>query len=119
VDQICDVGYATWLLGTWVRERGAMTLERAVQRLTADPARVFGIAERGRLAAGYKADIAVFDPATVGSDRLARAVFDLPGGARRLVSDARGIAATVVNGRVLMSAGDAGSTRVGAQLQAA
>ena len=32
---------------------------------------------------GYKADIAMFDPATVGSDRLARAVFDLPGGARR------------------------------------
>ena len=119
VDQICDVGYATWLLGTWVRERGAMTLERAVQRLTADPARVFGIAGRGRLAVGYKADIAVFDPATVGSDRLARAVFDLPGGARRLVSDARGIAATLVNGRLLMRAGDAGSTRAGTQLQAA
>jgi N-acyl-D-aspartate/D-glutamate deacylase len=119
VDQICDVGYATWLLGTWVRERRAMTLERAVQRLTDDPARVFGIAERGRLAVGYKADIAVFDPATVGSNRLARAVFDLPGGARRLVSDARGIAATVVNGQVLMRGGHAGTTRAGAPLKAA
>jgi len=119
VDQICDVGYATWLLGTWVRERKAMSLERAVQRLTGDPARVFGIAERGRIAAGLKADIAVFDPATVGSDRLARAVFDLPGGARRLVSDARGIAATVVNGQLLMRGGEAGLTRAGAQLRAA
>ena len=119
VDQICDVGYATWLLGTWVRERKAMSLERAVQRLTGDPARVFGIAERGRIAAGLKADIAVFDPATVGSDRLARAVFDLPGGARRLVSDARGIAATVVNGQLLMRGGEAGPTRAGAQLRAA
>jgi N-acyl-D-aspartate/D-glutamate deacylase len=119
VDQICDVGYATWLLGTWVRERKAMSLERAVQRLTGDPARVFGIAERGRIAAGLKADIAVFDPATVGSDRLARAVFDLPGGARRLVSDARGIAATVVNGRLLMRGGEAGPTRAGVQLRAA
>jgi N-acyl-D-aspartate/D-glutamate deacylase len=119
VDQICDVGYATWLLGTWVRDRKAMSLERAVQRLTGDPARVFGIAERGRIAAGLKADIAVFDPATVGSDRLARAVFDLPGGARRLVSDARGIAATVVNGQLLMRGGEAGPTRAGAQLRAA
>ena len=119
VDQICDVGYATWLLGTWVRERKAMSLEYAVQRLTGDPARVFGIAERGRIAAGLKADIAVFDPATVGSDRLARAVFDLPGGARRLVSDARGIAATVVNGQLLMRGGEAGPTRAGAQLRAA
>ncbi len=119
VDQICDVGYATWLLGTWVRERGAMTLERAVQRLTTDPARVFGIADRGRLATGLKADIAVFDPATVGSDRLARAVFDLPGGRRRLVSDARGIAATVVNGQLLMRAGQAQPQRAGERLQAA
>ena len=119
VDQICDVGYATWLLGTWVRERKAMSLEYAVQRLTGDPARVFGIADRGRIAAGLKADIAVFDPATVGSDRLARAVFDLPGGRRRLVSDARGIAATVINGQILMRAGDVSASRAGAHMQAA
>ncbi|MBC7160888.1 MAG: amidohydrolase family protein [Immundisolibacter sp.] len=119
VDQICDVGYATWLLGTWVRERKAMSLEYAVQRLTGDPARVFGIADRGRIAAGLKADIAVFDPATVGSDRLARAVFDLPGGRRRLVSDARGIAATVINGQLLMRAGDVSASRAGAHMQAA
>ena len=66
-----------------------------------------------------KADIAVFDPATVGSNRLARAVFDLPGGRRRLVSDARGIAATVINGQVLMRAGDVGAVRAGEHLRAA
>uniref|UniRef100_UPI003561A494 amidohydrolase family protein n=1 Tax=Immundisolibacter sp. TaxID=1934948 RepID=UPI003561A494 len=119
VDQICDVGYATWLLGTWVRERKALSLEYAVRRLTADPARVFGITDRGLLLPGLKADIAVFDPATVGSNRLARAVHDLPGGRRRLVSDARGIAATVVNGQVLMHGGTVGATRAGGQLRAA
>jgi uridylate kinase len=61
----------------------------------------------------------VFDPATVGSNRLARAVFDLPGGARRLVSDARGIAATVINGQILMRAGDVSASRAGAHMQAA
>ncbi|MGK2940815.1 MAG: N-acyl-D-amino-acid deacylase family protein [Immundisolibacter sp.] len=119
VDQICDVGYATWLLGTWVRERKALSLEYAVRRLTADPARVFGITDRGLLLPGLKADIAVFDPATVGSNRLARAVHDLPGGRRRLVSDARGIAATVVNGQVLMNGGTVGATRAGGHLRAA
>jgi N-acyl-D-amino-acid deacylase len=102
-----------------VRERKALSLEYAVRRLTADPARVFGITDRGLLLPGLKADIAVFDPATVGSNRLARAVHDLPGGRRRLVSDARGIAATVVNGQVLMHGGTVGATRAGGQLRAA
>ena len=62
VDMLCDAGYPTYLLGTWVRERQIMTLEQAVQRLTAQPADLFGIKGRGRLAVGQAADIAIFDP---------------------------------------------------------
>jgi N-acyl-D-amino-acid deacylase len=50
VDMLCDAGYPTYLLGTWVRERQIMSLEQAVARLTAQPADLFGIKGRGRLA---------------------------------------------------------------------
>ena len=65
--------------------------------LTTRPAEVFGITDRGRLAAGLAADVTVFDPATVGCSPLRR-VHDLPAGADRLVADATGIRAVVVNG---------------------
>ena len=73
VDMLCDAGYPTYLLGTWVRERQIMTLEQAVARLTSQPADLFGIKDRGRLKQGYAADIAIFDPATVGSIEPRRA----------------------------------------------
>ena len=63
-----DLRYPTVLLGDWVRESGALTLEFAVWKLTGHPASVFGIANRGRLAPGYHADITLFDPKTIGSD---------------------------------------------------
>src|SRR5207302_5515912 len=62
VDMLCDAGYPTYLLGTWVRERQIMSLEQAITRLTAQPADLFGIKGRGRLALGNAADIAIFDP---------------------------------------------------------
>jgi N-acyl-D-amino-acid deacylase len=67
VDMLCDAGYPTYLLGTWVRERQALTLEEGVRRLTSDPAEVFGVRDRGRLAPGLAADVAIFDAARVGS----------------------------------------------------
>jgi N-acyl-D-aspartate/D-glutamate deacylase len=105
VDQLCDAGYATWLLGHWVREKQALTLERAVQRLTSEPANLFGIADRGRLAVGMKADIAVFDPERVGSAPRGVMRNDLPGGRRRLVMPADGVEFTVVNGEVAFERG--------------
>ncbi|HYY62009.1 MAG TPA: amidohydrolase family protein, partial [Burkholderiales bacterium] len=66
LDMLCDSGYPTYVLGTWVRERGALTLEEAVRRMTSDPADFFGIRDRGRLQVGLAADVAIFDPATVG-----------------------------------------------------
>ncbi|HLW70005.1 MAG TPA: amidohydrolase family protein [Candidatus Binataceae bacterium] len=100
VDMLCDAGYATYLLGNWVRKREAVTLEFAVKRITSEPANFFGIRERGQLKTGWKADVAVFDFNTVNSARRATMQNDLPGGGRRLVMPAEGIEYTVVNGKV-------------------
>ncbi len=98
--QLCDACLPTHLLGRWVREKGALPLEIAVRMLSAKPAEVFGITDRGRLVPGLAADIVIFDPATVGAGPLRR-VFDLPAEADRLVSDASGVAAVIVNGTIL------------------
>ncbi len=55
------------LLGKFVRERRWMPLEQAVYKITGMPAECFGLADRGRLAPGLRADITVFDPAAVNS----------------------------------------------------
>jgi N-acyl-D-amino-acid deacylase len=105
VDMLCDAGYPTYLLGTWVRERQALTLEEGVRRLTSDPADVFGIRDRGRLAPGLAADLAIFDAARVGSTNRGERRFDLPGGAKRMVMPSRGVEYTVVNGAVTWADG--------------
>ncbi|MDI1287840.1 MAG: amidohydrolase family protein [Reyranella sp.] len=98
--QLCDACYSTHLLGHWVREKKTLTLEEAVHHLTQRPAEMFGITDRGVLAEGRPADVVVFDAATVGPGPLKR-VYDLPAGADRLVSDASGIDAVIVNGRLI------------------
>jgi N-acyl-D-aspartate/D-glutamate deacylase len=100
LDMLCDSGYPTFVLGTWVRERKVLTLEHAVQRMTSDPADFFGIRDRGRLAPGLAADLAIFDPATVASLGRPERRFDLPGGAKRMVMRSQGIEYTIVNGAV-------------------
>jgi N-acyl-D-aspartate/D-glutamate deacylase len=92
-----DAGFGLHLLGHWVRERGALTLEDAVRRLTGVPARLFGIRGRGALLPGYAADLLLFDPATVGRGPKQR-VFDLPGGQPRLTTPAIGVHGVWVNG---------------------
>jgi N-acyl-D-aspartate/D-glutamate deacylase len=98
VNVLCDAGYCTYLLGHWVRERQAITLEYAVKRLTSEPADFFGLKGRGRLIAGNAADIAIFDADTVGSPRRGTMTNDLPGGGNRLVMLATGVIHTFVNG---------------------
>jgi N-acyl-D-aspartate/D-glutamate deacylase len=98
--QLCDACYSTHLLSHWVRDKGAMSLEAAVHSLTQRPADLMGITDRGLLAEGRPADVVVFDPETVGHSSLRR-IRDFPGGAERLVSDAIGVEAVVVNGSVL------------------
>jgi N-acyl-D-amino-acid deacylase len=117
VDMLCDSGYPTYVLGTWVRERGVLTLEHAVQRMTADPADFFGIRDRGRLAPGLAADIAIFDPATVGSAARPERRYDLPGGAKRMVMRSQGIEYTIVNGAVTWEGGALTDATAGAVLR--
>jgi N-acyl-D-aspartate/D-glutamate deacylase len=102
--QLCDACFSTHLLGRWVREKGALSLEQAVRMLTSRPAEVLGITDRGRLAVGMPADAVVFDPDTVGATKLRR-VRDLPAHADRLIADARGIDVVIVNGTVIRCEG--------------
>jgi N-acyl-D-aspartate/D-glutamate deacylase len=102
--QLCDANFATHLLGHWVREKGTLSLENAIGLLTSRGADLFSLTDRGRLATGCRGDVTVFDPATVGCTPLRR-VRDLPAGADRLVSDATGIGAVVVNGTVIRENG--------------
>jgi N-acyl-D-amino-acid deacylase len=102
--QLCDACYATYLLGHWVRERKLLSLEQAVHMLTARAAAVFGITDRGLLAAGRPADVVVFDPATVAAGKIKR-VWDLPSGADRLVAPAIGVDAVIVNGTLVRQNG--------------
>jgi N-acyl-D-aspartate/D-glutamate deacylase len=102
--QLCDAGAPTTLLGKWVREKGTISLEEGVRQLTSQPADVFGISDRGRLAPGLAADVTIFDPATVGCEPVRR-VFDFPAGADRLVADSTGIRTVIVNGTVVREQG--------------
>ena len=117
VDMLCDSGYPTYMLGTWVREHQALTLEHAVQRLTSDPADFFGIKDRGRLKTGLAADIAIFDPQTVGSGNRGERRYDLPGGAKRMVMPSRGILHTIVNGERVFSNGSLTESKPGQVLR--
>ena len=116
VDMLCDAGYPTYLLGTWVREKEAITLEEGVRRLTSDPADLFGLRDRGRLAKGAPADVAIFDPGRIGSNNHGERRYDLPGGAKRIVMPSNGVEYTVVNGARDLGAGQAhrGQGRQGA-----
>ena len=98
VSQLCDACFATDLLGSWVRDRGVMSLERAVHKLTAEPAAVYGFSDRGSIEVGKAADICVFDPATISPGPLRR-VYDFPADGERLTADAPvGVAHVLVNG---------------------
>ncbi|MCA9512945.1 MAG: amidohydrolase family protein [Myxococcales bacterium] len=98
VGQLCDAPQATDLLGNWVRDRGVMSVEDAVRRLSGRQADIFGFAERGYLRPGYRADVVVFDPATVAPGPIRR-VRDFPGDSARLTADQpTGMAHVLVNG---------------------
>jgi N-acyl-D-aspartate/D-glutamate deacylase len=101
VSQIMDSSIQTHLLGHWVREREALTLEQAVRKLTFDLASFWGLNGRGLLREGNCADVVVFDPKTV-APQMPTLEYDLPGGARRLKQKAVGIKTTIVNGEVLL-----------------
>ena len=100
VDVLCDAGYATALLDIWVRQREVLTLEQAIHKLTAVPAALFGIPQRGTLVEGCVADLVLFDPQTVAA-KPPEYVRDFPRQGRRLISKAEGVVATFVAGTQL------------------
>jgi len=87
----------TWFLRHWVREWQGFTLEEGVRQITAIPAALCGLTDRGLVLPGYAADLFVFDPATVGPGQKAF-VHDFPNGAGRWTSKPVGVKATIVNG---------------------
>ena len=107
VSQLCDACFSTDLLGNWVRDRDVMPLERAIHKLTAEPAEVYGLDDRGVVEAGRAADLVVFDPDTIAPGPLRR-VRDFPADGERLTADAPvGVRHTLVNGTPIRVDGEA------------
>ncbi|MFP6698581.1 MAG: amidohydrolase family protein [Alphaproteobacteria bacterium] len=99
---ICDASMPSYMLSHWVRDRQRgprLGLEQAVKYQTRDTALSYGLADRGLLAPGLKADLNIID-----LDRLAIApphmVNDLPANGQRLVQEVAGYVATINNGQV-------------------
>jgi N-acyl-D-aspartate/D-glutamate deacylase len=116
LDMIATFGYFTDLVGPSVRDRNLLSLEDAVHLITDAPARLYGLRDRGRIAEGWMADIAVFDPDTVGCGNVTMRT-DMPGGYSRLYSEPRGIAHLFVNGDEVLTDGELTNARPGTVLR--
>jgi N-acyl-D-aspartate/D-glutamate deacylase len=106
---VVDAGLPTYMLTHWTRDRSRgpiLPLEDVVRRQTSHTASVYGLADRGVLAPGMKADVNVIDYARLGFD-APRMAYDLPAGGRRLLQRARGYLATVVAGVPVYEGGEA------------
>src|SRR5262245_669406 len=104
ITQFSEAGQTSQLLGHWVREREALTLEAAVRLITGAPAEIFGIPGRGRLAPGLAADITVFDHRTIACHEE-EIVHDMPDGGPRYVARSSGIQWSFVNGQPVIRDG--------------
>jgi N-acyl-D-aspartate/D-glutamate deacylase len=105
MDMIDTFSFATTVLEKGVREHAVISLEEAVHQMTDRAARYIGLIDRGRLQAGYHADIVVFDEAAVGpAPTVPR--YDAPGGQFRLYAEANGVAHVFVNGVEIVRGGE-------------
>jgi len=95
------------VLGRFVREEGLMTFEEAIRKMTSLPARRLGLADRGLLAPGYKADIAVFNAETI----IDRALREKP------AILATGVKWVLVNGVLAVAEGQATGALAGQALK--
>jgi N-acyl-D-aspartate/D-glutamate deacylase len=105
LDRMMGSSYPTRFLADCLRGRQLVSLERAVQMMTDIPAQLYGLRKRGRLEAGFRADVFVFDPETV-SAGPARRVFDLPANSLRLTASSAGVRRVLVNGVVTVADGE-------------
>ena len=97
VSQMIDSGWSTFILSHWHRDSGVYSLEEAVRRISAVPAGVLGLEDRGVLAVGKRADVNVFDISKL-EERMPEIVNDFPFGAPRFIQRAAGYKATLCNG---------------------
>ena len=93
--QLCDACFSTYLMGHWVRERKRDSDRTSSMDADGAAGRGFRAERPRRLAPGLAGDVVVFDADKIGCSRLRR-VNDLPSGADRLVADAYGIDAVIV-----------------------
>jgi N-acyl-D-aspartate/D-glutamate deacylase len=114
VGTVCDASFSTFMLTHWVQGRGdgRLPLERAVEMMTGRNARYLGLADRGRIAPGLRADINLIDPLRLSLPKP-RLVRDLPAGGKRFLQKAEGYAATWVAGRPVQREGEPTDERPG------
>lgn len=116
VAQIMDAGWSSFMLSHWRRATGYYTMGQVIQKMTSGPAKVIGIADRGILKEGMRADINVFDADLVG-ELQPELVNDFPGGAPRYIQRSTGFKATIVNGQVSLIDGELTGTHAGQVLR--
>jgi N-acyl-D-aspartate/D-glutamate deacylase len=116
LDRMAGAPYPTRFLGDCLRGRKLLPLERAIQMMTDEPAVLFGLRDRGRLAEGYWADITVFDPETIAADDVTL-VHDLPGNTPRLTGGSQGVVRVLVNGVEIVRDGAASGSLPGTLLR--
>jgi N-acyl-D-aspartate/D-glutamate deacylase len=116
LDLLASFNYATEVLGKAVRQRKLLPMEEAINLITDTPAQLYGLKERGRIADGWKADVVVLDPETIGSHDV-RMRMDLPGGAGRLYAEADGIEHVLVNGTGIVRDAKLTDSRTGTLLR--
>jgi len=116
LDRMAGASYTTEWLDDVLHGQKLTTLPNAIRHLTQVPAQFYGLHDRGAIAVGKRADVVVFNPATVASEPVSMQ-YDLPGGAGRLFSNAIGIDAVVVNGETIISDGEVTGTNPGRVLR--
>ena len=116
VSQMIDSGWSTFILSHWHRDSGVYAIEEAVRRISAVPAGVLGLTDRGTLEVGKRADVNVFDIGKL-EERMPEIVHDFPFGAPRFIQRAAGYHATVCNGTVVLRDDELTGERAGRVLR--
>jgi N-acyl-D-aspartate/D-glutamate deacylase len=101
VSQMIDSGWSTFILSHWHRDTGVYSLQEAIRRITAVPAGVLGLTDRGTLEVGKRADVNVVEVDRL-AERMPEIVHDFPFGAPRFIQRATGYHATLCNGAVIL-----------------
>ncbi|MDA0789347.1 MAG: amidohydrolase family protein [Proteobacteria bacterium] len=116
VSQVMDSGWATFFLSHWTRDRGVFSVGQAVHKLTAAPARIIGLKDRGLLKPGMRADINVLDLNRLG-EKVPEIVHDFPFGSPRFIQRGQGYQATICNGTVILRDDEHTGARAGEVLR--